>query len=277
MRRLILLCAVGVLFGFTVGASADIVFDGYENDWTGGGGQLLFLDHGGVRDVWNPSQPGDTGGRFYDIRVNGFWLGTADNNGFENVGMGHTSRDPMYYFLTSFFDVYPTGPDKHSNDKGRILVDVDGPPFGPSNPGAGIGGVDGVDYYFEWNLDDPAGTQNNNLYVRKWNGSAWQLIDLDPGPGTTWATGSVIWRNNGTSNWSAEWALDPRIIWGAGQIKDIWWNAYVDNDWTYSDDNCPDSPQYDPGPVPEPGTYALFGLGLLGLMAIRRRRSKDAE
>lgn len=277
MRRLTLLCAVVGLVGFAVGASADIVFDGYDSDWPGTSGAILTLDYGGVRDVWNPSDPGDTGGRFYDIRVNGYWLGTADNNGFENLGMGHQSSDPYYYFLTSFFDVYPTGANKHSGDKARILIDVDGPPFGPSNPGTGIGGVDGVDYYFEWNMDTAAGTRYDTAYVRKWNGSMWQLVDLDPGPGTVWVTGSVIWQNNGTDHWSAEWALDPKIIWGSGPIKDIWWNAYVDNDWTYSDDNCPDAPNYDRGPVPEPGTYALFGLGLLGLVAIRRRKSKAAE
>ena len=277
MRRLSLLCAVTALLGVTVAASADIVFDGYDADWGSTTGAVLTND---PRDVYDPNNPGDQGGRFYDIKVNGFWLGTADNNGFERVGMGHQASDPYYYFLTSFFDVYPTGPDKHSADKARILIDIDGPPFGPGNPGAGIGGMYGVDYYFEWNMDSAAGTRNDTLYVRKWNGSAWQLIDLDPGPGTTWATGSVIWQNNPASvpdHWAAEWALDPKIIWGEGPIKDIWWNAYVDNDWVYNDDNCPDSPQYDRGPVPEPGTYALFGLGLLGLVAIRRRKVKAAE
>jgi hypothetical protein len=28
--------------------------------------------------------------------------------------------------------------------------------------------------------------------------------------------------------------------------------------------------------VPEPSTYALFGAGLLGLLAVRRRRGKSA-
>jgi hypothetical protein len=273
MRRLILLCAVSALFGFAVSASADIVFNGYDNDWTGGGGQIITLDHSGTRDVWNPSDMTDINGKYYDIKTNGYTLGTVGTNTFGTL----KSTDLMYYFVTEFFDVYPTSTNKHSNDSMKILIDLDGPPFGASNPGGDIGGVNGVDYYLGWAMDDVAGTQVNTLYLRKWNGTGWQLVDLDPGPGTTWATGSVIWQNNGTDHWSAEFAINPTEIWGTSAIGDIWWNAYVDNDWTYSDDNCPDSPGYDHGPVPEPGTYALFGLGLLGLVLFRRRKANDAE
>ncbi len=131
----------------------------------------------------------------------------------------------------------------------RILINADAD--------GGTGGttcqVDGIEYYLQWDLART--TPAPELWY--WNGSDWLentspvYVDVDYG-------GKFV-----------EWAVAAADV---GYPSKFEWGAYLDNGGTGDDDFCPDDCDQR-GFTPEPATMTLFGLGLLGLGAWRRRRT----
>jgi len=73
---------------------------------------------------------------------------------------------------------------------------------------------------------------------------------------------------------SGDYVTEKRLLGGATDNEFVKANAPYSHDAEFSGPIC-DNPQgCDPTEIPEPGTTAIFGLGLLGLIAARRRFSQ---
>lgn len=118
-------------------------------------------------------------------------------------------------------------------------------------------GVPGLEYYLHWDF-------TNAPELWKYTGSWTQVAS----PSLSVARG--VSGDPGDNLKLVEWALGADDI---GWPAEFWWGAYLDNGGQWSDDYCPDdAKQY--GFTPEPGTLGLVSLGLLGMIAWRRRAAK---
>ncbi len=134
---------------------------------------------------------------------------------------------------------------------GRVIINVDA----DSTTGGMVNQEPGMEYYIHWDLD----RTNPSASLHYWTGSGWSQV----------TSPTYVAVDAGTN--FIEWAVHADDI---GYPSKFAWGGYLDNGGVGDDDFCPDDVDQ-PGFTPEPATVALFGLGLLGLGAWRRRR--DAE
>lgn len=227
---------VAVLIGLPGMVWASVIdVDGWPDDWAG----KPFSYDG--PDGSNPPE--------YDIDTN--WA---------HWGLNVQGRH-MWFFM-----VQQRGPmqNKQLPDKVDVLFDL--------RPGGGLrSGISGVDMYMTFNLDNAQHALRTDI----------PMFYYTPG-GSLVTIGNIGWASWGDNasgtKWQVELGFDPtnNIIQGQfGQLTEIYWMAYLTNGLSGSgkvEDWCP-SEGWDYARIPEPGTVALFGLGLLGVAVLRRRRA----
>lgn len=122
-------------------------------------------------------------------------------------------------------------------------------------------GIDGFDYLMQWNLRN---TSSPDLY--EWNSGIndWELV---VGGGALAKRGPT----SGTDSDFVEASIPLPSIGNPTFFPGIFWGAYLDNGQQPPDDLSPNDLRQDLS-IPEPGTYALGALCLLGLGVWRRRR-----
>ncbi len=113
--------------------------------------------------------------------------------------------------------------------------------------------------------------QNNNLHYL-WTGGYQPTNSLEPSDGWAWANGESFVYNN----WAAPGepndfnGNEDRIIFDHGLID---FNGKAWNDASASTMASGYVVEYNQAPVPEPATMFLFGLGLLGVAGVSRRKN----
>jgi hypothetical protein len=115
------------------------------------------------------------------------------------------------------------------------------------------------------------------------NASLRRLIDAAnaaPATGDNVATGTYVPTNNtfnlnGTPTWTGEVEQSFATTFG-GENPAGNWTLNI-NDWALNDLGTLNSWTLTITPVPEPGTFALCGVGLAGFAAYRRRRARAAS
>jgi hypothetical protein len=243
MTRLFVLGSALALLVLVVPSSvvADVItIDGIDTDW----GSII-----------PPASDGNEAGitdDAYDINRNWFHWGY------------NSSNERRYFMMVEQFDPSPT--TFASGSYTELLVDA--------RPGGGSRrGLDGVDYYAAVGLNAGGEYTRSEAYWYRWTGTTFSF---GGGPGQRFPGVPYAWGDNpstDSTHWVIEWELDPNgpTVHGDDPLGDIRWAAYLDGATTDGDDICP-SDGFDDGTIPEPGTFALFGLGLVGMIAIRRRR-----
>ena len=266
MSRLLLTCLVIVSLAMLVSAAvADVItVNGLDNEWgpLSPSGVVWSPDNGGIAESLIPLP--------YNININASYLGQA---GALKPG---SPGDPMFYFLAKQWAPFPTPPD--TNSFMDLVLATGGPGVPAGKEATYSDGIPGADYLITFQqptvIGQPGVLLAADLY--KWTPA------LNSGNGNWLYQVSTqipfAWSNNPSSGtasyWSVEWAVDPSVIWGKGTVKNLMWGAYLDNGTPPPDDACPNVGT-DKTNVPEPGTLALMGLGLLGLVAWRRRKPAE--
>ena len=243
MTRLFVLGSALALLVLVVPSSvvADVItIDGSDTDWG---------------SITPPASDGNETGinDAYDINRNWFHWGY------------NSSNERRYFMMVEQFAPSPSG-GFNSGSYTELLINA--------GPGGGSRrGLDGVDYYAAVGLNAGGEYTQSEAYWYRWTGTTFSF---GGGPGQRYSGIPFAWGDNPSGDpayWVLEWELDPDFptVHGRDPLGDIGWAAFVDDSTTGPEDICPNS-GFDDGTIPEPGTLALFGLGLVGMIAIRRRR-----
>lgn len=210
---------------------------------------------------------------------------------YEIYGLGlYISDTTLYWGLKTKFEVNYMEPNAYP---GHIAIDF--------LESAVVGGnTDGPDFAFRFNVPDwnqervPEGVYNAEFDVIKTDdNSYWDNRDGGDEPyklrrGTVIAdniTEAKYGRSGGTLTNPdiniLEGAVDLNLLTAQldtidtvnGYDVKIYWNMSCGNDVAWHMFRVPGTPDY---VIPEPSTFMLFGLGLLGLSAVgRKRRTKE--
>jgi hypothetical protein len=255
-------------------AAINIAIDGSDADWTA---QSIGFDN---QDAIGDNYPA-VALPSWDIDKNFHAFAPVSWTKGPVVPTGGNSGTTSYYdFMVQMVGPF-VAPVGNNNDRLQIILNTD------MNSGTGttLRGWAGADYYLgivpSLLADGPAG---NYATLYKWTGS-WTAVDSNV----------VVARSSTTADyWVVEAGINPDDIWGAGGTpQNIQWGAFLTPNYNtspttfaYPYDHCMgvDSSTGVTGQgwklvevgnnIPEPGTTALFGMGLLGLAAIRRRRAQ---
>jgi hypothetical protein len=251
-------------------AAINIAIDGSDADWTAQG---IPFDN---QDIIGDSAPPPAYQATWDIDKN--FHAYAPISWFKGPGLpsGNSGSTSYYDFMVQMVGPF-VAPSGNNNDRMQIILNTD------MNSGTGttLRGWAGADYYLgivPSLLADGPVSSAATLY--KWTG-AWTAVD----------TNVVVARSDtAASYWVLEAGINPDDIWGVGGTpQNIQWGAFLTPDYTngpfqWPYDHCMgyDTPTYVENQgwkvvevgnnIPEPGTTALFGMGLIGLAAIRRRK-----
>lgn len=147
----------------------------------------------------------------------------------------------------------PTGPNDYAEIYGIYIDAIPGGSDGPTDPLDYIPDqLTGIDYILDMHFSANFGWWDQHFHT--WTGTSW-----------TTATADQYQRSN--SDKQLEWGQDITdflgggTFWGGTHSAGGFGNPDVTHDLTES------------GSIPEPGTMALFGLGLLGAgLYLKRRR-----
>jgi hypothetical protein len=238
--------------------AAVITLDGADSDWATSGVS------------WDNDDPNNDGGSTSTWDIDKNWDIFAPVAWDDGDKGGNSGTKSYYDFMVQM--VGPWSAPTSQNDRLQVPLNTD------MNNGTGttLRGYAGADYYIAVTPSSlPNGPTSGTATLFKWTG-AWTSI------------GSVVAARTSSSGdyWIYEVGVDPDLIWGAGGApKTIQWAAYLTGDYTvgpfgYPNDHCAGvDAAGNPGPftwktvdIPEPGTTALFGMGLMGLLAFRRRK-----
>lgn len=151
--------------------------------------------------------------------------------------------DKLFFAFTTYAHL-----GNNTNDYAQIMINADG----DMNSGGESAGIVGLEYVLYWNL----GTPTSSSYLQTWDGTNWVTTtpaSLQVAKGT-WGTYGLV-----------EWGINMSVVPGWKPTSP--WGVYLDGGGPQADDYSPDEI------VPEPGTIALVSLGLVGLIARRRRQS----
>jgi len=249
-----LLCAVVI----PSASAAVITIDGQMTDW--GAGDEFFYWHDGDEGMHNS----------FDINYNCWTIGNRPTD--------QPGSDPTCLFLAmTFISDFPVSGigSKSSADFSYFMLDVD-PAIGNSAPQNG-GYWPETDQFSKWLMDSGSGVVDKDLTLYKWSGTQWLWKyggARESGDSGIWAA----WAHNVSNNtWALEYQIPLTCIWTpTGEVTDFGWASTYDNGSVgpgSEDDICPGLDDWNRHEIPEPGTFGLFGLGLLGLVAFRRRRN----
>lgn len=258
MARTLMLVGLAALLVPVAATAAVITVDGDMSDWGTGAGW----------GTWNDANEGDTVDN-YDIKsihwhfgnkpaeagpVTTLFLGVEFFDAFEASGTGSRSIADAFFFN---FDTIP----------------------GQGGSPSGMGGWwPASDFYVRWAIPDAplnGPGVSTDLVLFRWktatNNWGWASGGAkEVGDNGVWAG----WSNDTVNDaWYTEFAIPITSLWGAGPVDDFGWSVYYDNGLPSADDFAPGQERFVPVDVPEPGTMALFGLGMLGLFVARRRRA----
>jgi hypothetical protein len=268
MTRLHLAFCIVVIAGAVVIPSASaavITVDGNMSEWGTGSEFYYWHDGDDSASTGNSGNVRDN----YDINYNCWTIG--------NLSTDAAGSDPTTLFIGMKFikDFAGSGLGAKVDSDFAVLVfdTVTGGHETPLLPGI----FSDCDFYTKWDVASAAGTTAKDLVWYKWdsthNAWAWKA------GGTREAGDSGIWAawTHDTVNhiWTVEYQIPLKYLWASGEAEAFGWAGYYDNGTTSADDICPGEDEYNHHDIPEPGSFALFGLGLMGLMAFRRRRNAD--
>lgn len=259
-RPLIVLAIVALVLPAAVAFADTITIDGSSADWyteLGNPGSVIQK----LYDTPDPGEEPIAPGYFptvpgYNIEYNWqFWNDDPELGYKNNMWFGME--------FEGYFDV--TYPKITSSDFAYLLFDID------LGSGGVLNGWNGVDYYAYWNTDSLVPTT-----VALWKYDPLNPLANAQGYALTGKRLDIA-ANTGAS--PTKWFIEAgmRSEWFFGTGVDIptdgsWgWAAYYDNGNSPADDACPGIGRYNE--IPEPGTLAMFGLGLFSLVAIRRRKA----
>lgn len=259
-RPIIALAIVALVLPVAAAFADTITIDGSSADWyteLGNPGSVIRQTYdtpdAGEEPVapgYSPYVPG------YNIEYNWqYWENDPDPASKNNMWFGME--------FEGYFDA--TYPKITANDFAYLIFDV--------SPlvGGVLSGWTGVDYYAYWNTDALTPTT-----VALWKYDPLNPLANAQGYALTGKRLDIAANTNASpAKWFIEAGLKTDWLFGVGvdvPIDGSWgWAAYYDNGNSPADDACPGIGRYDQ--IPEPGTLAMFGLGLFSLVAIRRRKA----
>jgi hypothetical protein len=256
--RILLLVTLGSLTG-TAFALPTITLDGSDLDWQGLPSPTTHYSQDTLGD-----------GQGYGWDIDKFWC---------FPGYSAALSMNAWNYMSQQADPWPN--PTSGTDRLFVLINAD-EDINSGNPNQF--GYAGVDYYIYGIPNAPV------AYLCRWDlvGSTWSTTVIGATP-TARGTGVGGY-------WIQEFSVDPSLIAMAGDLHpEITWCAgYLDGNynaanpqgdrapnittnkedsWRKCSLNGEEPPGPDPNPIPEPGTSLLFGLGMLGLAAVRRRRT----
>jgi len=254
-RPILVLVLVALILPVATAFADTITVNGDSSDWYA----ELLTPTGSIHKTYDTYDPGEEPNvPGYNIEYNwSYW---------ENGALNPPTSTYNLWFGMEFEGFFGGSyPKVTANDFTYLLFDTD------TSAGGLLAGWSGVDYYAFWNADATTPTTV----------ALWKYDPLNPLANAQGyiLTGKrmAIAANTGASpsKWFIEAGMDSDWMFGAG--NDVpgdgsWgWAAYYDNGNSPADDACPGIGKWDK--LPEPGTFAMFGLGLFSLVAIRRRKA----